>query len=173
MQVFIPSVERKITPKHVMARIGEPVKINGIALTVTNVKTTKWVVLKSFSGERSFPSKEGYQFVMLFISINNTGTKSESIHIWNETITTDKGYTYEALSRMDIETRYDWSREPTDLELREYYCVPIDTWNEIPPGEWTGGCYYFEIKEDHEPATFSFRTELTGGKVVSIDLTRG
>jgi len=171
MGIVVPAVEKMVKPELVTAKIGEPVKIDGLALTVNDVKTTKWVVGRYFGEDRSFPSKEGYKFVMLFVVVNNTGVKSEMINIWNVTITTDKGYIYKKLSSGDI-FRYEKSRQPTELELREYNCSPIEEWKEIPPGEWTEGCYFFEIKEDNEPAMFNFQTEVIGGKIVSIDLTK-
>ena len=176
MVVLVPSFERaieNITKTTVIsAKIGEAVKVNGISLTVKDVKTTKWLVLDYLGGKKAFPSKDGYKFVMLFVIVNNTGPKTESMfNIWNESITTNKGYLYERISISDVEmSRYDKSREPTETELKEYYCLPLQTWKEISPGEWTGGCYFFEIKEDHEPAIFSFNTGAIGGKIFNIHL---
>jgi len=74
MGILVPSVERtieNITKTTVIsAKIWEAVKVNGISLTVKDVK--KWLVLDYLGGKRAFTSKDGYKFVMLFVILNNT-----------------------------------------------------------------------------------------------------
>ena len=106
----------------ISAKIDETVKINGIFLTVKNVKTTKLLVLNYLGEKKSFPSKDDYKFVMLFVILNNTGPKSESImfSVWNKSIITDKGYLYEKISDWEIINRYGKSRKPIEIKLKEY-----------------------------------------------------
>ncbi len=58
---------------------------------VKDIKMTRWIVLYYVGKKRAFPSDVSYKFVMLFVTLNNTGSKFESImNIRNLTITTDK-----------------------------------------------------------------------------------
>jgi hypothetical protein len=162
MQLFIPTGERVIkevveetTPKIITAKMKEAVRTNRLTLTVESVKTTKWIVQSYMWEDRSFASKTGYKFVMIFVKVKNVGTESEHVFFWNITLTSDKGYEYENLRSYEIVTRERKNRKPTSEELKEYKCREI-LYEELPPGEWIEGCFFFEIKEEHNPATFSF-----------------
>jgi hypothetical protein len=105
------------------------------------------VSIRLFRYKKAFPSKDNYKFVILFVILNNTGSKTEGINILGELLVTDKGYSYKEVSDLEIMNRYNKFREPTETELKEYYCLPLQRWKEIPPREQTANVTFSRLRK--------------------------
>jgi len=105
------------------------------------------VSIRLFRYKKAFPSKDNYKFVILFVILNNTGSKTEGINILGELLVTDKGYSYKEVSDLEIMNRYNKFREPTETEFKEYYCLPLQRWKEIPPREQTADVTFSRLRK--------------------------
>ena len=177
MQVFIPMMEETIEKEFKQARIGEPVKLNGIVLTVDDVKISDRVTEIGFFGlNTTYISRPGYKFVLLYMTIENKGNVSESTsEIYNTSVVTDKGHFYEAsyFYRLTEERGYK-KQDASELEVENYSCplLPI-YYDKLLPGEKASFCEFFEIREDEKPTAFQFSIGIAKGKVVKVNLVKG
>lgn len=169
---FIPKVvQEEFKPGAISAKVGEPVKLNGLTLTVDSFKTSDRVVDVLGYANTSYKAKPNHKFVLVYLTVRNEGAASETFFICNTTITTDKGYTYHRKFFLEIsgEGRESWAA--TQTEVKEYACKETSLLKSLSPAKQEKTCMIFEIWKDHEPATFNFQTKLIGGKAVSIKLT--
>jgi hypothetical protein len=177
-KIYVPSQISNTSQSQIFSsssfKIGDVIKLNDFTLMVKGIKMTRWIVLDYVGKKRAFPSSESYKFVILFVILNNTGSKFEStMNIRNLTITTDKKHLYEAITPYEIFIKYEnESREPTEEELREYYCEPYGPFGLVPPMKEVKGCFFFEIREDEEPMIFSFTFPSAEEKIFSIRLEK-
>jgi len=182
MQVLIPTMKQTIEkgfeqlkPEEIEVRLGEPVKLNGIVLTVDNVKISDRVTEIGFLGfNTTYISRPGYKFVLLYITIENKGNKPEStLEIYNESVVTDKGYFYEASYFYQLTEKRGYKKhDANELEVKNYACerVSMSIFDKLLPGEKASFCEFFEIREDEKPLAFQFNVGIIKGKVVKVNL---
>lgn len=163
-------VEKEFEYEQLSARMGQPVNINNLDLTVEDVKIHDCLVFKEFWEEpKCHLAKPGYKFVALFLRVENVGNESDVFDIMGEKLITDKGYIYDEVQSYEISGREDY-RSATPVEIKKYNLTEIEEMEDVPPGESIDGWKYFEIKEDHEPSKFTFKSGLWE-KNVTVDLT--
>jgi len=163
------AVEEVLT-RNISRRIGESVIVNNFSITVNSIRVSDKYVYKFDKKYETALSKPDSRFVIIELTVKNTGLKSESPDFWETSfqIVTDKGYIY---TTTDLYEFVRERREATTEEINTFYCEEIYLTKRLLPREETKGCLIFGIPADMRPIKLEFEYGFFPKHKVSISLT--